>query len=74
MNTRRGVVTKIFVGVAVLALFSTAAIAGSGGLVVGDQAPNFELPGSDGVTHRLVDYRGKQVVVLAWFPKAFTGG
>jgi len=74
MNSRRGVVTKIVVGVAVLALFSTVAIAGSGGLVVGDQAPNFELPGSDGVTHRLVDYRGKQVVVLAWFPKAFTGG
>jgi peroxiredoxin Q/BCP len=74
MNTRRGVVTIISVGVAVLALFSTAANAGVGGLVVGDQAPAFELPGSDGVTHSLVDYRGKQVVVLAWFPKAFTGG
>jgi peroxiredoxin Q/BCP len=74
MDTRRGVVTIIFVGVAVLALSSAAAIAGSGGLAVGDQAPAFELPGSDGDTHRLVDYRGKQVVVLAWFPKAFTGG
>ena len=29
--------------------------------------------GSDGKTHRLSDYRGK-TVVLAWFPKAFTGG
>ncbi len=74
MNTRRGVVTIIFVGVAIPALFSAAAIAGSGGLAIGDQAPAFELPGSDGETHRLVDYRGKQVVVLAWFPKAFTGG
>ena len=74
MNTRRGVVTIIFAGVAILALFSTATIAGTGGLAVGDQAPAFELPGSDGETHRLVDYRGKRVVVLAWFPKAFTGG
>ena len=42
-------------------------------LSVGDQAPPFELPGSDGQTHSLADYAGK-TVVLAWFPKAFTGG
>jgi len=41
---------------------------------VGDKAPAFELPGSDGKTYRLADFKGKQVVVLAWFPKAFTGG
>jgi thioredoxin-dependent peroxiredoxin len=41
---------------------------------VGDAAPEFSLPGSDGQTHRLSDYRGRQAVVLAWFPKAFTGG
>jgi peroxiredoxin Q/BCP len=39
----------------------------------GDAAPEFALPGSDGQTHRLSDYRGKRAVVLAWFPKAFTG-
>ena len=39
----------------------------------GDQAPPFALPGTDGATHRLADYQGK-TVVLAWFPKAFTGG
>ena len=42
-------------------------------LKVGDQAPAFTLPGSDGKTHSLADLRGK-TVVLAWFPKAFTAG
>ena len=40
----------------------------------GDAAPAFELPGSDGKTHKLADYVGKQAVVIAWYPKAFTGG
>jgi peroxiredoxin Q/BCP len=43
------------------------------GLKVGDRAPDFELKGSDGKTWRLRDLKGKTVVV-AWFPKAFTGG
>ncbi|MFA5677571.1 MAG: peroxiredoxin [Pseudomonas sp.] len=43
-------------------------------LEVGDMAPDFELPGSDGETYRLADYRGEQAVVLAWFPKAYTSG
>ena len=43
-------------------------------LKVGDQAPPFTLVGSDGRTYRLADYAGKQVVVLAWFAKAFTSG
>jgi peroxiredoxin len=42
-------------------------------LKAGDTAPDFALPGSDGKVHRLSDYKGK-TVVLAWFPKAFTGG
>ena len=51
-------------------------IAGSAaaGLSVGDVAPAFSLPGSDGETHSLARYKGKQGVVLAWFPKAFTPG
>ena len=40
----------------------------------GDMAADFTLPGSDGKTYRLSDFRGKRAVVLAWFPKAFTGG
>ena len=43
-------------------------------LKAGDQAPDFSLPGSDGKTYHLADFHGKQVVVLAWFPKAFTPG
>src|SRR5262245_5079271 len=43
-------------------------------LKVGDQAPPFSLVGSDGRTYQLADFRGKQVVVLAWFAKAFTSG
>ncbi len=43
-------------------------------LALGEQAPAFALPGSDGKTHRLADFVGKQGVVLAWFPKAFTPG
>ena len=43
-------------------------------LKVGDMAPPFALPGSDGKTYRLADFKGKSAVVLAWFPKAFTGG
>jgi hypothetical protein len=42
-------------------------------LAAGDVAPAFALQGSDGKVHRLSDYKGK-TVVLAWFPKAFTGG
>lgn len=43
-------------------------------LAVGDEAPAFEMPGTDGETYKLEDFRDKQVVVIAWFPKAFTGG
>ena len=40
----------------------------------GDAAPDFALLASDGVTYRLSDFRGRKPVVIAWFPKAFTGG
>jgi|SRR5579862_6628811 len=63
----------IFVGM-------SAIILGSGGLLsagiargpsVGAPAPDFQLPGTDGMTHRLSDNSGKYVV-LAWFTAAFT--
>jgi peroxiredoxin Q/BCP len=42
-------------------------------LNVGDKAPDFSLPGTDGQTHSLSAMKGK-TVVLAWFPAAFTSG
>lgn len=41
---------------------------------VGDPAPSFELKGSDGKTYRLSEFKDKKVVIVAWYPKAFTGG
>lgn len=60
-------------GVAALA-FAAMQSQPSGELRPGDPAPAFTLPGSDGRTYSLADFKGKQPVVLAWFPKAFTGG
>lgn len=59
-----GVITIVLVGVA------CAASAPS----IGDAAPTFQLPGSDGQIYNLSQFVGKQAVVIAWFPKAFTGG
>lgn len=56
---------------------SLAVLAGTSGaaeLKVGDPAPDFSLVGSDGKTYKLSDFKGKSAVVVAWFPKAFTGG
>ena len=65
---------------AAVAVGALASVLSAGGgmpqaveLKAGDPAPAFALPGSDGKVHRLADYKGK-TVVLAWFPKAFTGG
>jgi len=60
--------------VAALGLALSCAAARAAELKAGDAAPEFSLAGSDGKTHKLSDYKGKQAVVLAWFPKAFTGG
>jgi peroxiredoxin len=43
-------------------------------LKVGDLAPDFTLPATDGKTYRLSDFRGQKNVVLAFYVLAFTGG
>lgn len=57
-----------------LGFLLSCAMARAGELKPGDVAPDFALPGSDGQTYRLSGFKGKRAVVLAWFPKAFTGG
>ena len=53
---------------------SLAAPAAAADLQVGDVAPDFTLKATDGKTYKLSDFRGKQAVVVAWFPAAFTQG
>lgn len=63
--------------VAVIATCCAAALnvaAHAADLAVGDAAPNFSLEGTDGKTYTLADFHGKQAVVLAWYPKAYTSG
>ena len=43
-------------------------------LEVGDKAPDFSLQASDGKTYSLSQFLGEMPVVIAFFPKAFTGG
>lgn len=59
---------------ALLGLLAVVPMASAEELKVGDKAPEFSLKGSDGKTYSLKDFAGKQAVVVAWFPKAFTGG
>ena len=61
-------------GAFVLSLFGAGTGKAAETLKVGDAAPDFSLVGSDGKTYQLADFKGKRAVVIAWFPKAFTGG
>lgn len=62
------ILTALFLG----SLVTISAHAGD--LKVGDPAPNFTLEASDGNTYTLADYKDKQAVVIAWFPRAYTSG
>lgn len=64
---------RIFPVLCLVGLTMAAPVAGAE-LKVGDAAPEFALPASDGKTYKLSDFKGKQAVVLAWFPAAFTQG
>jgi len=60
------------VGAALLASAQTAPPSST--LKVGDKAPDFTLPSTQGDKVHLADLIGKGTVVLAFFPAAFTGG
>ena len=55
---------------ATMVLFSQFAL----GLEVGANAADFSLQASDGNTYTLSQFIGEKPVVIAFFPKAFTGG
>ena len=57
----------------ILALAMTIS-SSSADLKIGDDAPDFELKASDSKTYKLSELKGKKAVVVAWFPKVFTGG
>ena len=60
---------------AIVCLWALSTIsAQAGDLSVGDPAPDFTLQASDGNTYSLADYKDKQAVVIAWFPRAYTSG
>ena len=72
MGWRSG--TAAAAAVLAMAALSTAQEQPEVTLKPGDKAPEFSMTGSDGRTHTLAQHAGKQAVVIAWFPKAFTGG
>ena len=62
------------IAVATMMLLAGAAGAQDAQLQAGDMAPDFSLQASDGKTYDLVDFRGEQAIVIAWYPRAFTRG
>ena len=69
-------IAKRFSQVLLTAILGTVALGSqlAAALEVGDKAPDFSLPASDGKTYSLSQFLGKKPVVIAFFPKAFTGG
>jgi thioredoxin-dependent peroxiredoxin len=63
---------RVLASLAILIGFGSSAPAAD--LELGSLAPAFALQGSDGKTYTLAQFAGKEGVVLAWFPKAFTAG
>jgi peroxiredoxin len=61
-------------GLLAVSLFAADAQPGKTTLKVGDTAPDFTLPATNGKQVKLSDFRGQKTVVLAFFPAAFTGG
>jgi len=62
-----------------LALLSAAVLSISSSVIamelkVGDPAPNFNLQATNGDFYNSADYKGKQAIVLAWYPMANTRG
>jgi AhpC/TSA family protein len=57
-----------------LAAFAMSMSATAADLKERDDAPDWELKGTDGKTYKLSEFKGQKAVVVAWYPKAKTGG
>ena len=75
--------TKFYVGILAVSVMTAILIATVSGekavttpdtLKVGMIAPDFTLKDEEGVERSLSDYLGKKNIVLAFYPKDFTGG
>jgi peroxiredoxin len=66
--------TSVLTIAAACCAFAQGPPQGSTTLKVGDMAPDFTLPSTQGKPVKLSDFKGKKNVVLAFFPAAFTGG
>jgi peroxiredoxin len=67
--------SAVFIGLAAAMLLTGQAVTPpKTHLKVGDPAPDFTLPSTAGGTVTLSSFKGKNPVVLAFFPAAFTGG
>ena len=66
---------RLLIAVALVS-FSQLSGASTQPLQVGDKAPSFDLPGTDGRSHALPlpNNANTPWTVLAWFPKAYTSG
>jgi cytochrome oxidase Cu insertion factor (SCO1/SenC/PrrC family) len=59
----------LWLSIILMPLFGTSAT-----LKVGDRAPDFTLPDQNGKVVKLVDFRGKKSVILAFYIRASTPG
>jgi|SRR5690625_464618 len=67
--------TRLFrLAAALLAGLGLTALTTADPLQVGELPPDFTLEASDGQRYTLSDFRDRQAVVIAWYPKAFTRG
>tara|TARA_B100001057_G_C22529752_1_gene825305 strand:- start:96 stop:671 length:576 start_codon:yes stop_codon:yes gene_type:complete len=67
--------SRLLIAVALMS-FSQLSAGSTQPLQVGDKAPSFDLPGTDGRSHALPlpNRANTPWTVLAWFPKAYTSG
>ena len=67
------VCARVWLGVAAALTLMGTVQARAANVEVGQPAPDFQLPDETGHVRSLADYKGK-ILILAFYPKDFTGG